>query len=149
MAEGSSSIENRSMPPGPIISELGYDDLDAAVARLRTAFRLRERLRIGAHRAQLVLGAGAIVAAQHAERGQAFAPGAHSHALMVRVNDVDQHWAQTSERGARIISPPADYPYGERQYSAEDLAGHRWVFSQSLADADPRSWGGAPREAFE
>jgi hypothetical protein len=23
-----------------------------------------------------------------------------------------------------------------------DLAGHRWTFSRSIADADPRDWGG-------
>jgi hypothetical protein len=31
--------------------------------------------------------------------------------------------------------------YGERQYSAEDLGGHHWVLSQSIADVDPASWG--------
>jgi uncharacterized glyoxalase superfamily protein PhnB len=42
----------------------------------------------------------------------------------------------------KILSPPADYPYGERQYSVEDLGGRRWTFSQSIADSDPASWGG-------
>jgi uncharacterized glyoxalase superfamily protein PhnB len=32
--------------------------------------------------------------------------------------------------------------YGERQYSAEDPWGHRWTFSQTVADVDPRDWGG-------
>jgi hypothetical protein len=36
----------------------------------------------------------------------------------------------------------ADYPYGERQYTAEDLGGHRWTFSQSIADVAPEEWGG-------
>ncbi len=40
------------------------------------------------------------------------------------------------------LNPPTDYPYGERQYTAEDLGGHRWTFSQSLADADPADWAG-------
>jgi len=44
--------------------------------------------------------------------------------------------------GARILRPPADYPYGERQYTAEDLAGHRWTFSQTIADVAPEEWGG-------
>jgi len=38
--------------------------------------------------------------------------------------------------------PPADYPYGERQYTAEGLAGHCWTFSQSIADVAPEEWGG-------
>ncbi len=32
--------------------------------------------------------------------------------------------------------------YGERQYTAEDLAGHRRTFSETLDDVDPQSWGG-------
>jgi uncharacterized glyoxalase superfamily protein PhnB len=43
--------------------------------------------------------------------------------------------------GARIISPPATYPFGERQYTAEDTEGHRWSFTQSVADIAPGAWG--------
>lgn len=32
--------------------------------------------------------------------------------------------------------------YGERQYHAEDLAGHQWTFSETLADVAPEEWGG-------
>jgi uncharacterized glyoxalase superfamily protein PhnB len=35
-----------------------------------------------------------------------------------------------------------DHEFGERQYTAEDLAGHHWTFSQALSDVDPASWGG-------
>lgn len=50
----------------------------------------------------------------------------------------------TTELGyaARILHPPTDYPYGERQYEVEDLAGHRWTFSQTIADVAPEEWGG-------
>jgi len=41
-----------------------------------------------------------------------------------------------------LTDAPADHPYGERQYSAEDPAGHRWTFSQTIADVDPTDWGG-------
>jgi uncharacterized glyoxalase superfamily protein PhnB len=63
---------------------------------------------------------------------------------MVRVEDVDGHYARAKERGAKIMSVPADFPYGERQYSVDDLAGHHWTFTQSIADVDPRDWGGEP-----
>jgi len=46
-----------------------------------------------------------------------------------------------SDEVVEWLAPPTDYPYGERQYSAEDLGGHRWTFSQSIADVDPASWG--------
>jgi hypothetical protein len=32
--------------------------------------------------------------------------------------------------------------YGERQYTCEDPGGHRWTFSQSIADLEPEEWGG-------
>lgn len=37
---------------------------------------------------------------------------------------------------------PTSFEYGERQCSVEDLAGHRWTFSQTLDDVDPADWGG-------
>ena len=61
---------------------------------------------------------------------------------MVRVEDVDAHYARTSERGAQASEPPADHPYGERQYTAVDPGGHTWTFSQSIADVAPEDWGG-------
>ncbi len=65
-------------------------------------------------------------------------------AVMVRVDDVDRHYEQARRSGVRIVREPRDYPYGERQYNAEDFAGHHWCFSQSIADVDPRDWGGTP-----
>jgi hypothetical protein len=37
---------------------------------------------------------------------------------------------------------PTEFEYGERQYTAEDPAGHQWTFSQTLADVHPETWGG-------
>ena len=61
---------------------------------------------------------------------------------MIRVADVDAHCARARTHGARIVNPPTDYPYGERQYTALDPSGRAWTFSQSIADVDPASWGG-------
>ncbi len=33
-------------------------------------------------------------------------------------------------------------PFGECQYSAEDLGGHHWIFSETIADMAPEQWGG-------
>jgi hypothetical protein len=46
--------------------------------------------------------------------------------------------------GCRSNDHPADHPYGEPQYTAEDFAGHRSTFSQSIADVAPEEWGGTP-----
>jgi uncharacterized glyoxalase superfamily protein PhnB len=63
---------------------------------------------------------------------------------MIRVENLDAHFEQSTGHGATVLRPPADYPYGERQYTVADSAGHRWTFTQSIADVDPVSWGGTP-----
>jgi uncharacterized glyoxalase superfamily protein PhnB len=129
-------LENRSMPQSTIIPEVPYPDVRQAAEWLCRCFGFVERLRIGNHRAQLSYGRGSIVVV---EQGEGPAAG---QATMVRVDDVDQHHAHCRLEGVRILSPPTDYPYGERQYTALDLAGHRWTFSQSITDVDPADWGG-------
>jgi uncharacterized glyoxalase superfamily protein PhnB len=126
---------NRSMPTATVIPELPYDDVLVAAAWLANTFGFEERLRIGAHRIQLAFGDGAIIAIR--SRGD----GA-SQSLVVRIDDVDRHCNDARRAGARVVAEPADYPYGERQYTAVDIGGHRWTFSQSIADVDPADWGG-------
>ena len=128
---------NRSVPEAAVIPELPYPDVREAVAWLTRAFGLQERLQIGDHRAQLVYEGGAVIAIQ------GHAPGS---TLLVRVDDADAHHARAAAAGAKIVSEPEDYPYGERQYSAIDLGGHRWTFSQSIDDVDPASWGGTLKD---
>jgi len=66
---------------------------------------------------------------------------------MVAVTGVDEHYERARESGGRILSPPTDYPFGERQYTIENLGGHRWTFSEPIADVDPKDWGGTLRES--
>jgi uncharacterized glyoxalase superfamily protein PhnB len=141
-------LENRSMPAATVIPELVYGDVEAAVAWLRDVFGFTERWSAGGHRAQMAVGSGAVILAE--ERDGFRAPGGDgpSHAVMVRVEDVDAHHERARARGARILQRPTDFPYGERQYEAEDPAGHRWSFSQSIADVAPESWGGVPGPAL-
>ncbi len=128
--------QNRSIPESIVMPVLVYADVRAAVAWLGAAFGCVERLRIGEHRAQLAIGGGHLVAADRPSTG------ATRSVVLVRVADVDAHYRRAEKAGARIVAPPADHVYGERQYTAEDLAGHRWTFSQTFADVDPASWGG-------
>lgn len=132
-------IINRSMPPGIIIPELAYPDVLAAAAWLCRALGFRERLRIGDHRVQLIYEGTCIVVTERIDGGHVVD---HSHGVMVHVTNVDEHHALATANGARVLRPPTDYPYGERQYSLEDIGGHRWTFSQSIADVDPASYGG-------
>jgi uncharacterized glyoxalase superfamily protein PhnB len=125
---------NRSMPASTVIPVLAYPDVRQAAEWLCRAFGFAERLRIGDHRCQLVFGDGAVVVAGGSPSGLAN--------VMVRVADADAHHQKAVAGGAKVFGPPTDFPYGERQYTAEDPAGHRWTFSQTIADVDPASWGG-------
>ncbi|MEP6860137.1 MAG: VOC family protein [Deltaproteobacteria bacterium] len=133
---------NRSIPPAQVISVLTYPDVRAAVDWLRDTFGVTEHVWIGPnHRAQLMFGTGAIIAAD-ATRDRAAPSGAgETHSLIVRIDDVDAHFARTKQR-AEVLMEPTDMPFGERQYTVRDLAGHRWTFSQTIADSEPESWGG-------
>lgn len=146
-------LANRTMQACSVIPELVYDDVAEAIDWLTLAFGFKERWRADGHRAQMRVGDGAVVLTEartgHRWRDQPDAielrvprPDEFSQAVLVRIEDVDTHHAQAQAAGARILHEPTDYPYGERQYSVMDLAGHRWCFTQSIADLAPEDWGG-------
>lgn len=134
---------NRSAPPPSVTPVLVYPDVGLAVRWLTHAFGLEEHVRIGDHRAQLGFGDGALIVADatHGRRPPA-SESEVTHSVMVRVGDVDAHYEKARAAGVQILSPPADQPFGERQYAAVDLAGHHWIFTQSVADLRPEQWGG-------
>ena len=135
---------NRSVPSATVIPVLTYPDVRAAVEWLGAAFGFVERVRIGEdHRAQLSVGeSGAVIVADVRDERRPPREGEVTHSVMVRVEDSDAHCERARSNGARIVSEPADFPFGERQYTAEDLAGHRWTFSQTIDDVHPETWGG-------
>jgi uncharacterized glyoxalase superfamily protein PhnB len=126
-------LTNRSMAPGPVIPELAYADVPIAARWLCNAFGFTERLRIGSHRIQLHVGAGAVVVVEGDAGGGR---------VMVPVDDVDAHYAHVLAAGVQVLGEPTTYPFGERQYSVIDIGGHRWTFTQTVADIDPATWGG-------
>ncbi|MHC3467539.1 VOC family protein [Streptomyces sp. 7R007] len=134
---------NRSIPAPTVIPVLTYPDVRAAVAWLAAAFGFVERVRIGEHhRAQLKVGDGAVIIGDVHRDRRPPRPGEVTHSVTVRVQDARAHCARAREHGARILMEPTDFEYGERQYTAEDLAGHQWTFSETLADVAPEEWGG-------
>jgi len=135
-------LDNRSMPVSGVIPVLCYPDVLQAAQWLCEAFGFRERLIIGTHRVQLHAGTGAVVIAGGAVANVLSV----SMSIMVRVADAHAHFERSKACGATILQEPTDFPYGERQYSARDLAGYVWTFSQSVADVDPAVWGGVLRE---
>jgi uncharacterized glyoxalase superfamily protein PhnB len=131
-------LTNRSMPASTVIPVLAYPSVAEAVAWLSTAFGFTLRVAIGDHRAQLNAGDGAVVVTGGAPAGAE----RERDSVMIRVEDAQAHCERARAAGARIASPPTDHPYGERQYTAIDFSGRAWTFSESIADVDPRDWGG-------
>ena len=124
---------NRSIPDCTVIPELPYSNIHEAANWLVRAFGFRRRLIIGSHRIQMTVdGGGALVVVE----------GNGKSCVLVRVPDAKAHHERARREGAAIVSPPTDYPFGERQYTVLDPGGHSWTFSQSIADVDPREWGG-------
>jgi PhnB protein len=51
--------------------------------------------------------------------------------VLVYVDDIEAHFARATAAGAHILSRLEDNPaVGQRQYRAEDIEGHRWMFAQ-------------------
>jgi PhnB protein len=136
---------NRTMPPSIVIPVLVYEDVEEAIGWLCEKFGFQVRWQAGDHRAQLWLNGGTVVVTE--PRTSKALPGPQS--LLVRVPDVRAHYESARDRGAKILEEPRDFQYGERQYAVEDLGGHRWGFSQSIADVAPEEWGGRSGPALQ
>ena len=123
---------------------LVYPDVRAAVAWLTEVFGFVETIRIGEdHRAQMRIPPdGAMIVADTGAERRPPGPGGYAHVIKVRVNDVEAVHARARAHGARVVQEPVDRPYGERECTIEDLAGHRWEFMQTLRDVAPEEWGG-------
>jgi len=134
---------NRSMPPGVFIPQLAYANVAEAAKWLCNTFGFSQRLRIGDHRIQLTFGGGSMVAVGGSS------PSAPTQSVMVRIENVDRHFEHVRKCGAKVVLPPENYPFGERQYTVEDFAGYRWTFSESVSDVDPGTWGGIPVDSSE
>ena len=134
---------NRSIPQAAVIPVLIYPDVREKARWLCAAFGFTERLRIGDnHRSQLEFGTGAVIIGD--VRGDRCPPrrGEVTHSVTVRVADARAHCERARRQGAQILMEPTDFEFGERQYNAEDFAGHQWTFSETLADVAPQEWGG-------
>lgn len=153
-ARRNAGIVNRSAPTATVVPVLIYEDVAKAIVWLCEAFGFSERLRAARAdgvimHAQLSIREGAVMLGAP---GAAFRPP-HTNEVnqyvIVRVEDVDRHFEHAKRFGARIVQPPVDMPFGERVYTAEDLGGHRWTFSQSIADVPLEYWGATPAQSKE
>jgi len=142
-------VVNRSAPRATVVPVLVYEDVGEAIDWLCATFGFRERLRAAGPggsviHAQLDIAEGAVMLGR---QGAEFRPPRANEVnqyVHVHVDDVDKHFEHARQCGARILKSPSNMPFGERQYSVEDIGGHRWTFSQSIADIAPEDWGATP-----
>ena len=138
-------MTNRSAPDATIVPILVYEDVAEAIEWLCRVFGFTERLRVArdgvVSHAQLLFGDGAVIIGR--QGGPFRAPQAEqvSAYVHVTVDDVTRHCEHAQQCGARIVEPPHDMPFGERQYTVKDCGGHWWTFSQHIADVAPETWG--------
>ena len=139
-------VVNRSAPTTTVVPILIYEDVGKAIEWLCAAFGFKERLRavgrdgVVSH-AQLTVAEGAIMLGRQGGAYHAPRPGEVTQYVHIQVEDVDRHFGRSKQGGARILQAPHDMPFGERQYTVQDHAGHQWSFSQHVADVAPEDWG--------
>ena len=130
-----------SESPHPLVPQLPYSDVAAALIWLERAFAFQEAP--GARfadaqrliHAELVTPLGGRVMLGGAGGHGVFPPGAQgrpSTLLCVYVDDVNAHCARARGAGARVCAEPEDKFFGDRVYECIDLEGHRWSFHQRL-----------------
>lgn len=128
------------MPNCTIIPVMEYDNVPEVIDWLCNCFGFTERWRIGDHRAQLSFEGGTIVVTANKSEEVS------RQSLLVRVKNVEAHYHRSRILGVPILQTPTDFPYGERQYTAEDLNGYKWTFSQSIKDVMPEEFGGVTNQ---
>ena len=134
-----------------VIPMLSYEDGAAAIEWLSRAFGFREQLRYAdddgtiTHAELAIDGDGTIMLATptpHYESPRRHRDSCDSarrwssvpyviDGVLVYVDDVDAHLTRARAAGARILTE-LDEAHGQRQYRAEDLEGHRWMFAQAI-----------------
>jgi uncharacterized glyoxalase superfamily protein PhnB len=111
---------------------LHYDDGQAALAWLEQAFGFTRTLEVPgpngtlAH-AEMRKGADVLMLGS-SPRDEQYWRG-HRQTISVWVADPDAHYARAQAERAEIIRPIANTPYGARGYTAVDLDGFVWGFS--------------------
>jgi PhnB protein len=137
------------MPQNPpegyprVVPYVLYEDADAAVDFLTSAFGFTEKLRMTddngrVNHAEVEIGDGVVMLGT---------PGPHyknprrleakTQNIYVYVDDVDAHYERAKAAGATITREPEDQFYGDRNYGVEDPEGHEWYFGTHVRDVSP------------
>ena len=124
--------------PVEIIPYLFCADVPASMDWLARVFGLTEQMRHATPRGthgemhlggcRIMLGSPSDALAMRTPK----ATGSASQGVFVYVPDVLAHYAHTEAEGGTTQGPPADHGYG-LTYTAQDLDGHPWYFTQRPA----------------
>jgi predicted enzyme related to lactoylglutathione lyase/uncharacterized glyoxalase superfamily protein PhnB len=139
-------ISNRSVPTKTVMPHIVYRRLAEAIPWLSKTFGFTEHFRYGdsaePNGAQLHLG-NAWVMVREARGGEQVPAqiGSGTQSLTVFVENVEAHFRHAKSAGAKLVEDLHETEYGERQYAAEDLDGHHWLFSEHARDVSPEEWG--------
>ncbi len=140
-------LKNRSVPADVILPHITYENVADALVWLTKAFGFTEHYRYGESEgrvsgAQMRLGdAWIMLNSARPGRASPAEAGRLTQSLTVFVEDVDAHFDRAKSAGAKIVEELNETAYGERQYGAEDLEGHHWLFSRHARDVSPEEWG--------
>jgi uncharacterized glyoxalase superfamily protein PhnB len=143
-------MRNRSVPSDSVVPHIVYKDPVEACAWLSRVFGFRENFRYGEPVSGVQVLFGQVCMMLHRAKEGALSPAELEYgtqSLTLIVGDVDAHYTKTVAEGATIVEELHETVYGERQYGVQDLAGHRWIFSQHARDADPAEWGATVNKA--
>ena len=136
-------LKNRSVPADVILPHITYQNVADALVWLAKEFGFAEHYRYGepggpVQGAQMHLGESWIMLnSARPGRSSPILVGCGTQSLTVFVDDVDAHFEQAKSAGAKIVEDLHETQYGERQYGAEDLEGHHWLFSRHARDVSP------------
>ena len=137
-------MRNRSLPTDAVLPHVVYRSVPDASAWLARVFDFKEHYRHGepVAGAQMFLGNSYVMITGVREgRATPAQAGCGTQMLTIIVPDVDAHYRRAKQAGAIIVEELHETVYGERQYAAMDLDGHRWLFSQHARDLSPEAWG--------
>ncbi len=127
-----------------VFPTLTYDDADAALDFLKTAFGGEEHAVYRAedgtiHHAEVRFGDGLVMFGS--ARNDVVATRGAGGGIYVVVADTDAHCARARTAGAEIVRALNDTDYGSREYGARDPEGNMWHFGtyQPFAYSDSGS----------
>jgi uncharacterized glyoxalase superfamily protein PhnB len=122
-----------------VTAELVYEDPEAALAWLSSAFGFETRMLVRDPSGKVVFaetGLGEHTVSIGPERPSIRSPknaGGATQSVQIRFSeDVDAHAARARAAGATILREPELFFFGDRSYDVADHEGHVWSFNQRM-----------------